>query len=151
MELEKLIFRRDKSGQRGPDVDNLLVSRWGSAMIVSRGKVFDAGLLSRITATDDSGKLVGLATFRIDIGKSSCEIVSIDSLIFGAGIGSKLLAEVENEAAAAGCHRIWLITLNDNPEAVVFYIKWGYKLIAVHLGALTESRQGERQSIYSPI
>ena len=52
-----------------------------------------------------------------------------------------MLAEVENEAAAAGCHRIWLITLNDNPEAVVFYIKWGYKLIAVHLGALTESRK----------
>jgi GNAT superfamily N-acetyltransferase len=141
MELEKLIFKSDKSGQRVPDVDNLLVSRWGSEMIVSRGKVVDAGLLSRITVMEDSGKLVGLATFQIDENNGSCEIVSVDSLISGAGIGSKLLAEVEDEAGAAGCRRMWLITLNDNPEAAAFYIKRGYKLVAVHLGALIESRK----------
>jgi GNAT superfamily N-acetyltransferase len=141
MELDKLSFRSDLSGQRLPDVDSLLQERWGSTMIVSKGKVVDAGLLPRITAIDINGKLAGLATFQIDENNGSCEIVSVDSLISGAGIGSKLLAKVEDEVGAAGCRRMWLITLNDNPEAAAFYIKRGYKLVAVHLGALAESRK----------
>lgn len=128
-----------------PEVDRLLQERWGSAMIVSRGRIVDAGLLPRVTARDSDGKLIGLATFQVDKENSSCEIVSVDALAFGGGIGSKLLAEVENEVKKAGCRKMWLITLNDNPEAAVFYIKRGYRLIVVHLNVLNESRKLKQQ------
>ena len=136
-----MIFRYDEGGQRLPEVDRLLQERWGSVMIVSKGKMVDAGLSQRITARDSGGKLIGLATFKVDKENNSCEIVSIDALVFRAGIGSKLLSEVENEAKKAGCRKMWLIALNDNPEAVAFYVKRGYRLIAIYFNALDKSRK----------
>ena len=88
-----------------PEVDRLLQERWGSVMIVSKGKMVDAGLSQRITARDSGGKLIGLATFKVDKENNSCEIVSIDALVFRAGIGSKLLLEVENEAKKPDAER----------------------------------------------
>lgn len=140
MDLEKTVLESDSSGKRLPEVNRLLQERWGSEMIVSRGKIVDAGLLPRIIARDSGRKLIGLATFQVDKENNSCEIVSVDALVFGTGIGSKLLVEVENEAKEIGCQKIWLITLNDNPEAAAFYIKRGYRLTAVHLQALNKSR-----------
>lgn len=141
MEFSKFIFRYDERGQRLPEVDRLLQKRWGSVMIVSKGKMVDAGLLPRVTARDSDGKLVGLATFQVNRKNDSCEVVTIDALVIGVGTGSKLLAEVEMEAKKAGCRKMWLITSNDNHEAVAFYIKRGYRLIAVHLNALNKSRE----------
>lgn len=145
MGLEGLVFELDLSGQRLPEVDRLLQERWGSEMIVSKGKMVDAGLLPRITAKDSGGKLIGLATFQIDKENNSCEIVSVDALVLGVGIGSELLKKVETEAKKVGCRRIWMITSNDNPEAAAFYIKRGYRLIAIYLNAFNKSRKLKSQ------
>lgn len=136
-----MVLESDFSGKRLPEIDRLLQERWGSTMIVSKGKIVDSGLLPRITARDSGGKLIGLVTFHVNREDSTCEVVAIDALVFGAGIGSKLLTKAEIEAKKAGCRRVWLIALNDNPEAAVFYIKRGYRLIAVHINALNESRK----------
>ena len=40
-----------------------------------------------------------------------------------------------------GCKRLWLITTNDNMEALTFYQKRGFSLVAVHVGSLAESRK----------
>lgn len=90
---------------------------------------------------DENGKLIGLATYAIDKSLKTCELVSIDSIVHGQGIGSRLLAGVEKSAKEAGCNKVWLITTNDNLEAAAFYTKNGYRLIAVHLDALDISRQ----------
>ncbi len=123
------------------EIDRLLQERWESVMIVSKGKMVDAGLLPRITARDSGGGLVGLLTFQVNRENGSCEVVSIDALICGQGVGSKLLIEVETEAKKAGCRRTWMITSNDNQEAAAFYIKRGHRLVAVHLDAFNNSRK----------
>lgn len=145
MELGELIFELDLSGKRLSEVDQLLQKRWGSVMIVSRGKMVDAGLLPRITARDSGGKLIGLATFQVDKENNSCEIVSVDALVLGVGIGSELLKKVETEAKKVGCRRMWMITSNDNQDAAAFYIKRGYRLITIHLNALNKSRKLKSQ------
>lgn len=124
-----------------PEMTAFLCEHWGAPQIVSRGKITDAGKLPRAVSRDDRGKLIGLATYNIDSANRSCEIVSIDAVIRGQGIGSRLLAAVENEARKSGCRKIWLITTNDNLEAATFYIKRGYRLAAVHLDALDLSRK----------
>lgn len=83
--------------------------------------------------------MLGLATYNKE--DSSCEIVTIDALIKGKGIGSKLLEMLEKIAERSGCSRIWMITTNDNPEAASFYIKRGYRLVKVRLNALEKSRK----------
>jgi ribosomal protein S18 acetylase RimI-like enzyme len=116
----------------------LLEERWGSVKIVTRGKVHDASRLPGFVALKD-GEPVGLTTYRID--GAACEMVSLDSLDEGEGIGTALLEMAKNAALDAGCRRLWLITTNDNLHAVRFYQKRGFHLVAVHRDAMEISRK----------
>ena len=125
------------------DVDRLwaaetLSAHWGSARIVSRARVYDAHLLAGFVATR-GGNRVGLITFRLT--PNECEVVSLNSLDSGKGIGTALLEAVREVASAAGCQRLWLITTNDNLAAIRFYQRRGARLVAVHPGAIEESRK----------
>lgn len=82
---------------------------------------------------------MGLVTYRID--GSECEIVTLDSAIEGMGIGSGLISAVKSAAMSAKCHRIWLITTNDNTPALRFYQKIGFVLVAVYPKSIEQSRK----------
>lgn len=139
----KTIFTHEQNPQSASQTKIIafLAEHWGSTDIVSRGKVTDASQLPRVLARAENGKLIGLATYAVDKSLKTCELVSIDSVVPGQGIGSKLLAGVEKGAKEAGCNKVWLITTNDNLEAAAFYAKNGYRLVAVHLDALDISRK----------
>jgi ribosomal protein S18 acetylase RimI-like enzyme len=119
-------------------VERQLLESWGSTIVVTRGRVHDASRLSALVAVQD-GELVGLATFDLDDG--DCELVTLDALRQRKGIGSTLLARVAEHAAERGCRRVWLITTNDNINAIRFYQRRGMRLIAVHPGAVDEARR----------
>ncbi|WP_280769492.1 GNAT family N-acetyltransferase [Paenibacillus sp. PastH-2] len=70
-----------------------------------------------------------------------CEIVSLDSTLENAGIGTRLIELVIDEAVRLGCSRVWLITSNDNTRAIRFYQKRGFDMVAVHRDAITEARK----------
>ena len=78
----------------------------------------------------DAGEPVGLLTYTID--GDACEIVTIDAVIEGDGIGSLLIGSVEDVAREAGCSRLWLVTTNDNDRALGFYRAHGFDVVAVH-------------------
>jgi GNAT superfamily N-acetyltransferase len=85
------------------------------------------------------GELVGLATFAL--ANAECELVTLDARRQRTGVGSALLARVVEHAAERGCRRVWLITTNDNIDAIRFYQRRGMRLIAVHPGAADEARR----------
>ncbi len=116
----------------------LLTERWGSPRIVTRGRVHDAGALPGVAAIEE-GRPVGLATYHVE-GRA-CEIVSLDAVVQGAGVGSALLQAVRDAALAAGCTRLWLITTNDNTAALRFHQKRGFRLAALYPNALEVSRR----------
>ena len=119
-------------------VQGLLTERWGSARIITRGRVHQADQLPGFVA-ETEGQRSGLVTYQIN--ENQCEVVSLDSLREGMGVGSALLEAVRGLARASGCRRMWLITTNDNLAAVRFYQKRGWQLVAVHRHALDESRR----------
>ena len=119
-------------------VSRFLDKHWGSALVVSRGKLIDAAELPGFVAIQND-QLVGLATYQVR-GRE-CELVSLNSEVAGEGIGSALVTAVMDKAIAAGCRRLWLITTNDNLPALGFYQKRGFHLVAVHPGALAQSRK----------
>jgi ribosomal protein S18 acetylase RimI-like enzyme len=82
---------------------------------------------------------VGIATYRFADG--ACELVTLDSMIEGIGVGTALIEAVRGAARAAGCTRLWLITTNDNLSALRFYQKRGFQMVAVYPNALDESRK----------
>ena len=75
------------------------------------------------------------------IAGDACEIVTLDSLIEGQGIGTTLIEAVKAAAEAAGCRRLWLVTTNDNLHTLGFYQKRGFRLVAVHPGAVDAERR----------
>ena len=110
---------------------------WGET-VVSRGRVHNPAVLPGFLA-DEGGEPVGLATYRID--GNDCELVTIDSFPQGAGAGTALVEAVAAAGRDAGCGRIWLITTNDNLRALRFYQRRGFRLVALHPGALDRSRE----------
>ncbi len=119
-------------------VSTLLIDRWGSTTIVTRGKLYEADTLPGYIALDD-GVPKGLITYYIS--NRECEVISLDSLSEGIGVGSALLKTIQAFALSRRCQRIWLITTNDNTAALRFYQKRGFKIIAVYNDEIAKSRK----------
>lgn len=115
-----------------------IAERWGSSVIVSRGRAYQAADLQGFLAVAGE-QLIGLATYYIE--GTACEIVSLDSLREKQGIGTALIEQVISVAKEARCTRIWLITTNDNTPAVRYYQRRGFDLVALHRRAVDVSRQ----------
>lgn len=119
-------------------VSQFILEHWGSNKVVSRGEVYYPQDLPGFVALYESEK-VGLVTYNIK--GSSCEIVTINSIRTSLGVGTALIEAVKNIAVKSGCKRLWLITTNDNLNALRFYQKRGFVLVAVHRNALELSRR----------
>lgn len=115
-----------------------LEQEWGSTVMVSRGVLHQPAQLPGFILFDDD-QPVGFITYHIANG--ACEVVTINALKSGLGIGSQLITAVKEEAHANNCHRLWLITTNDNIDALRFYQKRGFTMAALHRNAIVESRK----------
>jgi len=113
-------------------------NEWAGETMVTRGRLYHLADLDARLAWEGTAR-VGAATFRLD--DDGCELTSLNAQAPGRGIGTALLAAVEAVARAAGCRRLWLITTNDNVDALRFYQRRGYRLVAVHPGAVDAARQ----------
>jgi ribosomal protein S18 acetylase RimI-like enzyme len=106
--------------------------------VVAHGVVYRPDPLDGFIAFDDD-QWIGGITYHFS--GSECEIISLDSLHEGQGIDTLLVNKAIEEARAKGCQRISLITTNDILNALGFYQKRGFELVAVHRGAVNESRR----------
>jgi GNAT superfamily N-acetyltransferase len=116
----------------------MMRTRWAGEIQVTHGKARDASLLEGFVAEED-GEPLGLATFETRGGE--CELVTLDSLKEGDGIGSALLAAVANVAWKQGCRTLSVVTTNDNVRALGFYQHRGFVLTALRKGAVEKSRR----------
>jgi ribosomal protein S18 acetylase RimI-like enzyme len=115
-----------------------VAEHWGAEVVVAHGTSYHAAELPGFVALQD-GELAGLVTYHIE--GDGCEVVTLDSLSEGQGIGTALIEAVKDAGHAAGCRRLWLITTNDNLHALGFYQKRGFRLVAVRPGAVDEARK----------
>jgi GNAT superfamily N-acetyltransferase len=119
-------------------VNGLIVERWGADIVIARGTVYRPATLPGWVAWK-SGERVGLLTYQLS--GDACEIVTMDSLRPGIGVGTALIEAVQRVARDAACLRLWVTTTNDNLEALRFYQNRGFRLVAVHSNALEISRR----------
>lgn len=128
----------DLTGADRPWANQLLLHQFGSLVIVTRGHVHRAEELPGLVALH-AGAPAGLLLYHL--AGDSCEVVLLQAAVQGVGLGSALLAAACDKGRAAGCRRLWLITTNDNMPAIRFYQRRGMRLVAVHHGAIAESRK----------
>lgn len=120
-------------------VQQFFTDHWGSPQMVVSTGVYDCSKLEGFAALNDRGSIIGLITYMVK--DDVCEIISLDSIEEGKGIGTALLQRLEASAQKHGVCRIQLITTNDNVNALRFYQKRGYQLVRVFPNAVEKARR----------
>jgi GNAT superfamily N-acetyltransferase len=122
----------------GDWIAQFITEQWGAEFIAAHYEVFHCRDLPGFVAVEREKK-VGLLTYKIVAG--NCEIVSLDSLRPRAGIGTGLIDAVKAAAVRSGCRRLWLVTTNDNMNALRFYQKRGFSMVKINRNALEFARK----------
>jgi len=105
----------------------LIEAKWGLP-VVSVSGAYDPSTYPAVVAYHD-GRTVGALTYRL--GDGECEVLTLNSLEEGCGVGSALLEKARGIASQRGL-RLWLITTNENLAAIRFYQRRGMDLWALH-------------------
>jgi N-acetylglutamate synthase-like GNAT family acetyltransferase len=121
-----------------PHLRQFWVEHWGADFMVVHDEIYRPEQLDGFVA-EENIEWVGLITFIIK--DNEMEITSLDSLREGQGIGTKLIQSVVDEAKQQNCKRIFVITTNDNLNALGFYQRRGFELVKINRGAVNESRK----------
>ncbi|WP_051839502.1 GNAT family N-acetyltransferase [Streptomyces sp. NRRL F-5126] len=119
-------------------VTRLLTDSWGSTTVVAHGVALDASALPALMAERD-GAVCGLLTYQVT--ERGLEVVSLDATVRWSGAGTALLAEAVRRAREAGAPRLWLVTSNDNLDALRFYQRRGLRIAGVSAGAVDAARE----------
>ena len=93
----------------------------------------------------DGAELAGLLTYIL--GEDACEVLTLHASRQWQGAGSALLHAVAGLARDAGFARLWLVTTNDNVDALRFYQRRGFRLRALHPGAVDDARRDRKPGI----
>ena len=138
-----MLIRPSSASDRG-EIDAFLEER-SSRNVARLGELVDAREHPSLLALDDGGRLVGVLTYVVDGHR--CEVLTLHAAEPCRGVGTALIEEVERVAVEAGCRRLWLITTNDNVDALRFYQRRGFRLAEVHPGAVEDSRRSLKPEI----
>lgn len=118
-------------------IRQLMHEQWGSELVIVHDQFYLPEQLPGFIAVY-RGRRSGLITYSMK--DSSCEIVTLNSLVERIGIGTALIQQVQQVAIRHQFQRIWLITTNDNTPALEFYQKQGFRLVTIHRDAVTRAR-----------
>ena len=135
--LQRLSPAQDQGEQRLA-VNAFLTEHWGSTVMMVRGEQVDMSRLPGIFVEEQS-QITALLTYRIQ--GERCEIISLDSVIGGRGVGTALIEAAAAIAQKAGCRT----TTNDNLNALRFYQKRGFVLAALYPGSVERARRQKPQ------
>lgn len=118
-------------------VETFMVEHWFAPTVIVHGESYRPAEHPGF-ACFKGGQLLGLVTYRL--AKDEIEVLTLDSLSERQGIGSALLTAVIETAEELNLKKVWLITTNDNLNALKFYQKFGLRITSVSPGAVDRSR-----------
>lgn len=126
-----------------PYVKKALEDAFGSTLMAVHEQMFDVMTLPGFIAVAD-GEPVGALLYQPG---DSWEVLSLVATRKGVGVGSLLLRSAAEAARKAGARRFWLITTNDNTNALRFYQRHGFDLVALRHDAVTRARRDLKPQI----
>ncbi len=132
---------RAKDPRDAAAVASYLDDAWGGPIMVSHGDVFNCTQIPALLAEVD-GEIVGLATYVLH--DDALEIVTLNASKSAGGVGTLLLEATARLARERGLARLWLVTTNDNLDAMRFYQRRGMRMVSVLVGAMDRSRDMAR-------
>ena len=115
---------------------DLVEREWGLPAVSVSG-AHDPCELPGLVACDGDDR-IGALTYRVD--RDACEVVTLNALTPGRGVGSALLGAAKELADQRGL-RLWLITTNANIRAIEFYQRQGMDMVVLHRNFIDYVRQ----------
>jgi len=120
-------------------VRNDLISQFGSEKIISIGKQYEnASTLAGFIAENEN-TFSGVLLY--SISGNECELVYVHAIKPGNGVGKNLIAKLIETVKNKAIERLWVITTNDNLEALAFYQKQEFNLVKVYPNAMEKVRK----------
>lgn len=92
-----------------------------------------------------AGDRTGLLTYRVD--RDALELTAIAAEPRGRGTGTSLVDALVAAARYVGASRVWVVTTNDNLDALAFYEHRGFRVTTVRTGAVDDARRTLKPSI----
>jgi GNAT superfamily N-acetyltransferase len=123
----------------GDDDVRGFLAQHNADVVARRGHLLDATARPALVVRSPDGDIAGVLTY--DIAGAECEILTLHAATRWGGAGTALVDAVRGVAARAGCHTLWVLTTNDNVDALRFYQRRGFRMSALRPGAVDESRQ----------
>jgi len=114
-----------------------LLGQHHSLRVARRGELLDSSDHPALLAWSGD-ELAGAATYVIS--GAECELLTLHAASRFRGTGSALLTALQDVARSAGCRRLWVVTTNDNVDALRFYQRRGFRLAHLRPEAVTRSR-----------
>jgi GNAT superfamily N-acetyltransferase len=119
----------------------LIDADFGGRQQARLGAVIDALAFSGFVAELD-GVRAGVLTFAEEPG--AVEVVYLEAAVRLRGVGTALIDAVVERATG---RRLWLVTTNDNLDALRFYQRRGFRILEVLPGAVDEARRTLKPTI----
>ncbi len=120
-------------------VQPLVNDAWDAPLIVVNGELCDTRKLPGIAALSDRAEVIGYLLYTFHDGV--CEIMALQSLHEGMGVGTRLIERLQGIAREQGAKKVVVTTTNDNLKAFRFYQRRGFTLRALRPNALALSRR----------
>ena len=89
---------------------------------------------------DVDGELVGVATYAVEGERAELAVLAVASGHRLRGTGSALVEAVVTAVGDQGAAEVWLVTTNDNLDALRLYQRRGFRLRELRPGAVDVSR-----------
>lgn len=128
---------REATHNDSPLIASFMREHWGGEPLVVRSKEYFPSKLPGFVAFSNS-QLKGFLFYEIQ--DKDCEIVVFEVFEKFQGLGTMLLQELTNRAKALRCQRVFLMTSNDNLDALRFYQRRGFYICGIHINAMAKSR-----------
>jgi GNAT superfamily N-acetyltransferase len=124
-----------------------LLARHGHLRVARLGELARPLDHPALVAVDAGGQLLGMLTYVPGQDRRQWEILTLHAGQQWHGAGTALVEAVGQLARRQGCTRLWVITTNDNVDALRFYQRRGFCLVMVHRGAVDRSRAALKPEI----
>jgi ribosomal protein S18 acetylase RimI-like enzyme len=119
--------------------ERLLDAELGGRHQARQGEVLDVLALAGYGGWDGD-RLVGIATYALDGDRAELAALAVTADRQRGGIGGRLVEVVASAAARQGAGELWLVTTNDNLDALRLYQRHSFRLSMLHAGAVDRAR-----------
>jgi ribosomal protein S18 acetylase RimI-like enzyme len=120
------------------EINAFIAAHWLTTEMVIRGTIVDMTRVDGL-AVFENADITALLTYIVT--DDTLEITSLDSLVESKGVATALIGEAFRIARKENCKRVVVVTTNDNINAIRFYQKRGFDMVALRRNALEEARK----------